>query len=217
MSKINVTIVDDHPMVLTGLETLLKPYKNIKVNALYTRAQELMEGLVSQLPDVLLLDLLLPDRSGKDLVPELLRLYPDLRILILTSIDTPSMVSGMMRKGCKGYLLKGAWPDALVEAIETVSRGEEYIEPALKEQLLQHVTRFKHQQNQDNDLLPELSQREKEILKLIAEENTTKEISEKLFISYRTAESHRYNLIQKLDVKNTAGLVKIAIQMGLVE
>jgi DNA-binding NarL/FixJ family response regulator len=204
MSKINVTIVDDHPMVLTGLETLLKPYKNIKVTALYTRAQELMEGLVSQLPDVLLLDLLLPDRSGKDLVPELLRLYP-------------SMVSGMMRKGCKGYLLKGAWPDALVEAIETVSRGEEYIEPALKEQLLQHVTRFKHQQNQDNDLLPELSQREKEILKLIAEENTTKEISEKLFISYRTAESHRYNLIQKLDVKNTAGLVKIAIQMGLVE
>lgn len=203
-------------MVITGLTTLLKPYKQIKIVSTYTQAADVLKGFKNTLPDVLLLDLILPDKMGKDLVPELLLLYPDLKILILTSIDTPAMVSSMMRKGCRGYLLKDTGPEVLVEAIETVHRNEEYIEPALKEQLLQNVIKYKNQQQQENNILPELSQREKEILKLIAEEYTTKEISEKLFISYRTAENHRYNLLQKLDVKNTAGLVKIAIQLGLI-
>ncbi len=215
MSKINIVVVDDHPMVLTGLTTLLKPYKHIKVTGAYATAAELMAGLEQRLPDVLVLDLVLPDGSGKDLVPEILKSYPGLPVLILTSIDVPAMVSSMMRRGCKGYLLKGAGPEMLVEAIETVYKQEEYIEPELKEQLLQNVIKYKTAKP-DLPLLPELSEREKEILQLIANENTTREISEKLYISYRTAENHRYNLIQKLDVKNTAGLVKIAIQLGLV-
>jgi DNA-binding NarL/FixJ family response regulator len=215
MHKINIILVDDHPMVVAGLITLLKPYRHIKVIATYTQATALLEGLKRQLPDVLLLDLVLPDWQGKELVSEILTMYPKLKILVLTSIDIPAMVSSMMRRGCRGYLMKGAGPAMLAEAIETVNRDEEYIEPALQELLLQNVTRYKTHQ-EGLSILPELSQREKEILKLIAEENTTKEISEKLYISYRTAENHRYNLIQKLDVKNTAGLIKVAIQLGLI-
>src|SRR5690606_38095720 len=209
MEKINIFIADDHPLVAAGLTTLLKPYKQIRVLGSYMNAVRLMEGLRQRLPDVLLLDLMLPDRSGKELVADIREAHPDLRILVLTSLDMPAMISSMMRRGCRGYLLKGAGPEVLLEAIEAVHRGETYIEPALRESLLQNVIQYKSKN--EAIPLPELSEREKEILQLIAQEYTTREISEKLFISYRTAENHRYNLLQKLDVKNTVGLVKAAI------
>lgn len=217
MPPIKIAILDDHQFLITGLVTLLKPYKHIKIASTFTRVEELEKSLSEKLPDVLLLDLLMPEKQGKDLAPELLGRYPALKILVLTSLDNPAIVSTMMRKGCKGYVLKDTEPEALVHAIETVHRGETYIEPAIKEELVQHVTQYKSNLTQKTDHVPELSAREKEILRLIAEEYTTKEIAEKLFISYRTAESHRYNLIQKLEVKNTVGLIKVAIQLGLLD
>lgn len=138
-----------------------------------------------------------------------------MQILILTSLDAPATVNSMMRRGSKGYLLKGAGAATLVEAIETVYRGETYVDPSLKEIFFRNAIKYKETQP-EQPLLPRLSQREKEILRLIANECTTKEIAEALFIGFRTAENHRYNLLQKLDVKNTAGLVKIAMQMGLL-
>lgn len=215
-NKIRIAIADDHPMVISGLISLLSPYKHILITGTYSEGNALMNGLSNSKPDVLLLDILLPGISGKDLVPLISDQFPEIKILVLTSLDAPAMVTSMLRRGCKGYLLKGAGPKMLVEAIETIHNGEEYIDPTLKEQLLQNVIRFKTD-TQHQSVVPELTQREKEIIRLIAKEYTTKEISEQLFISYRTAENHRYNLIQKLDVKNTAGLVKVAIQLGLIE
>lgn len=214
MNTIHIAVADDHELILSGLKTLLKPFPHIQLQDTYTNARQLLEGLSIFQPDVLILDLLLPDQSGKDITPVILKQYPGIKILILTSIDTPAMVTTMLRRGCKGYLLKGSGSDTLVSAIESVHRGEEYIEEGLKEQLVQNIIRYK---NQKQDLvIPELTQREKEVLELIAKEYTTKEIAETLFISYRTAENHRCNLIQKLDVKNTVGLVKVAIQAGLL-
>lgn len=215
MNKINIAIVDDHPMVLVGLLGILKPYKHIKTIATYTNAAELLTGLAGQQPDVLLLDISLPDQSGKDILPQIISAYPNMRVLVLTSLDAPAMVNSMMRKGSKGFLLKGAGATTLVEAIETVYRKEEYLDPALKEVLFKNLSNYKSQQAPSQ--IPKLSPREKEILTLIAREYTAKEIAEELFIGIRTAEKHRYHLIQKLDVKNTAGLVKVAIQMGLIE
>ncbi|KAA5532241.1 response regulator transcription factor [Taibaiella lutea] len=215
-NKIKIAIADDHPMVISGLISLLSPYKHILITGTYSDGNALMNGLSNSNPDVLLLDILLPGVSGKDLVPLIAHQFPDIKILVLTSLDAPAMVTSMLRRGCKGYLLKGAGPKMLVDAIEAIYNGEEYIDPTLKEQLLQNVIKFKTD-TQHQSIIPELTQREKEIIRLIAKEYTTKEISEQLFISYRTAENHRYNLIQKLDVKNTAGLVKVAIQLGLIE
>jgi len=212
--SIHITIVDDHPMLISGLTAILQPYGHIRIMDTFTTAPGLLEGLKQRLPDVLLLDLLLPGYPGKELVPVILEAYPELKILVLTSIDLPAMVHSMMRRGCLGYLLKGARPEMLIDAIESVHKGVKYIDPSLKEQWEQNLTSYQSQA--DPHGLPTLSHREKEVLRLIANEYTTKEIAEQLFISYRTAENHRCNLIQKLDVKNTAGLVRIAIQMGLI-
>lgn len=216
MENIYIAIADDHPMVISGLTALLHPYQHIVVQNAYNTAAQLLEGFQFYQPDVLLLDILLPDRSGKDLVPIIRKDYPQVRILALTSLDAPAMVTSMLRRGCTGYLLKGAGPATLADAIETVYKGESYIESGLKEQLLQNVIGFRQQTNGQAGV-PGLTQREKEVLELIAAEYTTKEIAEKLFISYRTAENHRCSLIQKLDVKNTVGLIKVAIQLGLVK
>ncbi|WP_118972899.1 response regulator [Taibaiella koreensis] len=216
MRIINIAIVDDHPLIISGLVAILRPYNQIVVGGTYTSAAGLLEGLKSTPPDVLLLDILLPDISGKELVPAIRELCPETRILVLTSLDMPSMVSSMLRRGCSGYLLKGAPSHTLIDAIEIVFDGGQYIEPKLKEQLFQNFLKFKeHPKNQM--VIPELTQREKEVLTLIAAEYTTREIASKLFISYYTAENHRNNLIQKLDVKNTAGLIKVAIQIGLIK
>ncbi|WP_118972993.1 response regulator [Taibaiella koreensis] len=215
MDYINISLVDDHPMVISGLTTLLQPFPHIVIHGTYNNAAQLLQGLQYYSPDVLLLDLMLPDQSGKELLPLIRKQYPGMRILVLTSLDTPSMVTNMLRHGCNGYLLKGAGPGTLVEAIETVYKKEEYIDPVLKEQLLQNVLHFKTR-IQGNALSVKLTQREKEVLGMIAEEHTTSEIAEKLFISYHTVESHRNNLMRKLNVKNTVGLLKVAIQLGLI-
>src|SRR5690606_3384462 len=164
MTPIKIAIVDDHQFLITGLVTLLKPYKHIKIAGTFTRVDDLEKSLSEKLPDVLLLDLLMPEKQGKDLAPDLLIRYPDLKILALTSLDSPAMVSTMMRKGCKGYVLKDTEPEALVHAIETVHHGETFIEPAMKEELVQHVTQYKNNLSRKGEPVPELSVREKEIL-----------------------------------------------------
>jgi DNA-binding NarL/FixJ family response regulator len=216
MEPISISILDDHQIVVNGVEAMLKPYEHIRVVSTFLSGAALLQALEQSVPDVLLLDIILPDLSGKELVVQLKAQYPGLKILALTSLDAPAMISSMLRRGCSGYLLKGVCPDTLALAIETVHRGGEFLDPAVKDLMVSKLTKFRDQSAAQNAIVPVLTQREKEILQLIAEEYTTKDISEKLFISYRTAENHRHNLIQKLDVKNTAGLVKMAIQLGLI-
>ncbi len=213
--QIKVVITDDHPLTMSGVEHILQPYPHIVITGQYTSGAALMEGLRLQQPDVLLLDIMLPDQSGKDLAEQISRTYPQIRILALTSLDSPHHVKGMMRRGCLGYLLKNTDQHTLITAIEQVYKGVEYIDPALKDQLLRHM--LKGQKAESPDLVPVLTQREKEVLQMIVEEYTSQEIADKLFLSLRTVEGHRLSLLQKLDAKNTVGLVKIALQMRLVE
>jgi two-component system secretion response regulator SsrB len=193
---------------------MLSTYVQITVTATYLTGKALMEGLKEQQPDVLLLDVMIPDRSGKELAPLITEAYPQVRMIALTSLDSPAVVKSMMQRGCLGYLLKDTDEHTLVTAIEHVYRGLEFIEPSLKEYMIQNMLRYRKTGQQ---VMPELTTREKEVLRLIVAEHTTQEIADKLFISYRTAENHRYSILQKLDVKNTAGLVKLAMQMGLLD
>ncbi len=215
--NINVTLVDDHPMVISGIQNMLQPFEHIHIISTYSNGPDLLEGLKTLQPDVLLLDILMPEMQGSEVAQIVSKTYPAINILAITSLNAPTHIKTMMRSGCKGYLLKNTDQKVLLEALETVYRGEEFIEPVLKEQMLQNMLRYKEQ----TDLfppadLPVLTRREKEILTLIIQEYNNHEIAEKLFISLRTVENHRFNLQQKLDVKNTVGMVKIAIQMGLV-
>ena len=211
---IKTAIIDNHPMTIHGVQTMLAPYPQIQISAAYTSGKALLDGLEQEQPDVLLLDIMLPDTSGKDLAELISVRFPNIRIIALTSLDAPSHVKSMMRRGCSGYLLKDTDAPTLVYAIEEVYRGREYIEPSIKEQILQNVLKLKKPSTGD---LPKLTQREKEILTLIAQEYTSQEIAAKLFISLRTVETHRFSLLQKLDAKNIVALVKIAMQMGLAE
>lgn len=209
---IQVAITDDHPLVLAGLKDMLKSFNDIQITGLYSSGAALLEGLEHEQPDILLLDIQLPDKKGWELAAIISNQYPMVKILAITSFDATGYVKSMMRSGCKGYLLKNTDQQTLVKAIRMVYDGEEYIEPAIKEQMLQNIMHFKKASRNE---LPVLTRREKEILKLIIEEHTSQQIADKLCLSLRTIENHRFNIQQKLQVKNTVGLIKIAIEMGL--
>ncbi|WP_118949881.1 response regulator [Taibaiella helva] len=211
---ITVAITDDHPLAIEGLQNMLLSASSIRVKGTYTSAAALMEGLTQQQPDVLLLDILLPDQKGTELVPIIRRLYPDIKIVALTSLDAPIYVRSMIRQGCKGYVLKNTDKLSLVHAIEQVYNGQEYIEPSLKEQMFYNVL---HQKKHTPGRSPNLTSREKEILQLIVAELTSQQIADKLFLSLRTVETHRFNLHKKLEVSNNVGLAKAALLLGLVE
>lgn len=210
---VKITLTDDHPLATQGIVAMLKKRKDFKIVDIFHNAKDLFEGLSRQQPEILLLDVMLPDRNGRDVAPEVKQLYPGIKIIALTSFDAPTIVSAMMRRGCSGFLLKDTDAATLIEAIDKVAAGVEFIEPKIQRRIMENVMNFKTESTDASP--PMLTQREKEILKLIAAEYTTQEIADELFISFRTVENHRYSLLHKFGVKNSIGLVKIAIQYGL--
>ncbi len=209
---IKVTITDDHPMVIDGLRYIISQRSNIEIIDTFNSGAELLEGLNTRFPDVLLLDIQLSDWNGDELIPVLSERYPGIKILAITSIDTPVRVRELIRKGCLGYLLKNTQARILVEAIETVYSGMPFIETSLKEKLMDDMLGFNNKTSHEPIIL---TRREKEILQMIVDENSSKDIAEKLFISLNTVENHRKHIMEKMDVKNIAGLVKKALMLGI--
>ncbi len=208
---IRIAIIDDHPMVISGLKSLLYYYKNIEIIATYTEGTELLQGLVREQPDVLLLDICMPGKTGNELTRIISQKYPDIRILALTSLDVSYHVKDMLDHGCLGYLLKKTDQQTLIHAIEEVYIGHQYIDDSLKEQMVEVMMNTRKAGG-----IPSLTRREKEILQYVASGLTNADIAKKLFLSLRTVKNHRFNLLQKLDVKNSAELIKIAMEAGLV-
>lgn len=213
MRKIRLAIIDDHAVVLDGLKTMLSAFENLEVVFTTQSAGELLNHFQSDLPDVLLMDIQMPEINGIDLCKQITKQYPSIKLVAFTSFDDSNYVKQIFRSGAKGYLLKNSDKDTIVKAIETVMRDEEYMDETIKKILLQESITGQRRSIFD---VP-LTKREKEILKLIADGLSSQEIADKLFISLRTVETHRLNLNQKLDVKNTAGLVKEAIKRGLID
>ncbi len=213
MEPIRVAITDDHPMMLNGLKNALEAHGRIEVTALYPNGQALLDGLQKNVPDVLLLDVHLPDVPGDELTRIITRKYPSARILILTSHDSIFFIRTLLRSGATGYVLKTSEHTLLLEAIESVYHGLQFLSPEVKDALVKDTLKIRNKVS--NSL--ELTQREKDILQLIAEEYTSHEIADKLFLSHRTVENYRLGLMQKLDAKNMVGMIKKAMQMGLVE
>lgn len=212
-TPIRIAITDDHPLVREGLRTMLSMYPDIYIMGDYGKASHLMEGLRNEQPDILLLDLQLPDTTGEELTPKLRKLYPDMRIIILTGNNSTYSIKLMLNYGVHGYILKNMEQEMLLKAIEKVYYGDIFLSPELQERLLKLTRKMKNAHISIGDLTP----REIEILKLITEEFTTQEIADKLHLSFKTIENYRIILMQKLDAKNVVGMTKKAIYLGIIE
>ncbi len=210
--KIKVSITDDHMIVTNGISMILKDHPLVELCFVAHSGQELLKNMKRQSPDVLLLDIQLPDKQGDELAGIISHDYPDVAIIVLTNMDQTFHVRSMFRNGVKGYLLKSATTRTLIEAIETVMRGKQYIDTALREKMAFELVDVHSARS-----MPTLSKRERQVLEFIADEKTSSEIAQILNLSQSTVENHRVSLFFKFSVKNVAGLVRKAIQLGLIQ
>ena len=213
MKHISLGIIDDHFVVIDGLKSMLEKQEGFHILIASQQHKELEEFLQNSNLDVLLMDIQMPGMNGVDLCRQLLKIKPGLRIIAFSSFDDSAYVKQLFRLGAKGYLLKNSDKETIIQAVHAVMNGENFIDETIKNILLQESITG---QRRSIFEVP-LTKREKEILKMIAEGLSSQEIADKLFLSLRTIDTHRFNINQKLDVKNTAGLVKEAIRRGLIE
>ena len=212
---IHVFIVDDHKMVIDGMKLLLKDEATIKVVGTALNGEEGLVEIPKQPVDVVLLDINMPGMNGIETCKELLKLNPDLKIVAISMHKESSLIKLMLNNGAKGYVLKNAGQDEVIDAIKTVNEGKKYLDDTVNEIVLNSV--LKNGSEKVTSPFPTLSRREKDVLKLILDECTTQEIADKLFISFGTVETHRRNMLIKTGARNTAGLVRTAIEYDLTK
>ncbi|MEJ8842469.1 response regulator transcription factor [Lacibacter sp. H375] len=203
---IKVFIVDDHYMVIEGIRSLLQHEKGLEWMGHAMNAESCIAFLNGRQPDVIFMDINLPDKSGIDLCKEVNEKYPSISIIGLSTYNQQSFITKMIENGASGYVLKNATKEELLFAIQTVVRGRIF---------LSHEAAMITEKKEGDDA-PVLTRREKQILELIADGLTTQEIANKLFISGTTVETHRKNLLLKLEAKNVAAMVKIAAKLNLI-
>ncbi|CAN5459876.1 response regulator transcription factor [soil metagenome] len=217
MDPIKVLIADDHKIIRVGLRGILEREEDIFVCGEAENSEEVMRVLESTTAEVVLMDIDLGETDGITVTKKVKQLYPEVHVLGLTMHEEPNYIIKMLEAGASGYVLKNAGRDELLAAIHTVAKGDSYFSQKVSATLLQAITRQKDNPDQKKQIGPTpLSEREIEVLRLIAQEFSNGEIAEKLFISIRTVDTHRRNLLEKLQMKNTVGLVKYAIEKGII-
>ena len=199
-------ITDDHYMVIEGIRSLLSAEPRIEWMGHAMNAESCLAFLRQQQPDVILMDINLPDQSGIDLCRNVKSTYPFIHVLALSSFNQQSFVEKMLESGASGYVLKNATREELLEAMESVMEGRRFLSPEVSSAI---------EKNGDAGI-PVITRREKEVLVLIADGLTNAEIGEKLFISTTTVDTHRKNLLAKFQAKNTATLIRMAAQFQLI-
>lgn len=212
---IRILIADDHHMFLDGLKSLLKPIQRFSVVGEADNGQEVLNFLEKNEVDVVLLDMNMPIMDGLKTLKIIKEKHTSVKVIMLTMFDTREYIEKLLKAGADGYILKNTGKSELTLGIETVMKGESFFSKEVTERIMEGLQGKKVEHNSNVPI--ELTDREKEVLLLIVKEFTTIEIGEKLFISPNTVETHRKNLISKLNVRNLAGLVKYAIQSGLAD
>ena len=204
---ISVYIVDDHKLVIEGIVSFLQKEKNIKVAGFATTALDCINFFKTRTADVILMDINLPDMNGMDLCKLIKTNYPGIAVIALSTLNQGSYITQIIENGASGYLLKNAGKQELINAIHLVAKGGNYLSHDASQNLKQETQKQKS--------FPRLTKREKEVLALIVAGMTNAQIGQQLFISPDTVDSHRKNLHLKLNVNNTAMLVKFAIENNL--
>lgn len=216
MSKTKIIIADDHTLVREGIIALLSHYDDVVVVGEASDGKEAIEKIEKLKPDIVLMDIAMPGLGGLEATIEIRKRNPDVKILVLTQYDDREYISRFLKAGVSGYLLKKAVGSELISAIRAVSRGELYLYPSIASEVVAGYLN-KGKETLMEDPYERLTDREKEVLKLIAEGYTHKEIADMLNISVKTAIAHQTNISEKLGIHARAGLIKFAIQKGIVK
>ena len=214
MSKIKVLVVDDHAMFREGIRSLLAGYDDIEILGEATDGSEAIEKTCQLAPHVVLMDIGMPVMGGLEATRRIQKEAPDARVLVLTQYQDTEYILSMIKAGAKGYISKTAIASELVSAIRTVHRGESYLYPSAATAL---VEEYLMRAGEEKDEYERLTDREREILQLVAEGRTNREIADKLFISVKTVLRHRTNIMEKLGFHNRTELIKYAMSKGLIE
>ncbi len=214
---IKILIVDDHKMFVQGLESILSKEEDIEIVHRCHEGKDVFNMELLDRIDIILLDINLPDISGIEICRRILKLKDHIKILVLSMHDEESYITEVLKSGALGYVLKNTGRKELVTAIRTVASGRTYFSEDITNTIMNGLLNNNRKAKPQEKQVPKITRREKEVLDLIMEENTNQEIAGKLFISLKTVEAHRSNLLSKLNARNTAGMVKKAIAFDLVK
>lgn len=218
MSDTRILIADDHPIFIDGIVSLINGIDGFNVVSTASNGKEAIDQIEEARPDIILMDINMPEMDGVEATRTIKEKYPDQKVIMLTMYDEIRLIKDVLEIGARGYILKNIGRDELIKALETVTNGQPYLDPAVQEKMIISLSGSEEEEldEPNAELVNSITQREMEILQLIALGLTSGEIAKKLFISKNTVETHRKNLLGKLNVKNTAALLKFAYQNGLV-
>ncbi|MBS1585100.1 MAG: response regulator transcription factor [Bacteroidetes bacterium] len=214
MDKIKIVVADDHHILLDGLRALLQKQKDVEIAGLYDNGLDLYNALNTTRPQVALVDISMPGLGGHELTLKIKETHPSINVIALSMYDDAGHIMDMIEAGVSGYLLKNVNDKELLEAIRTVANGKMYFSSEVSEKITALVVRRQQKQEQPEE--PRLTEREIEILKLVADELSNAQIAERLFISERTVETHRKNMLRKTNNKSIVGLLKYAMEKHLI-
>lgn len=214
MANIKILLADDHKIVRDGIKLMLEPQAGIDVVAEAENGKEVLKKLENQMVDLIVMDINMPEMDGITATRSIKEKYPDLKILALTMSNDDLHIRQMIQAGASGYIMKSAGRNELKEAILTIMDGKHYFSDEATQSIMMDLVKGKGKSSSPDPI--HITDRELEILELIVKEFTNQEIAEKLYISSRTVDAHRRNLLQKTGARNTAGLVKYAFQHNIV-
>jgi DNA-binding NarL/FixJ family response regulator len=211
-----VAVVDDQQLFRKGMVSLIEEYKDFEVVLEAANGKELIDWIRNFKPQVILLDVDMPIMNGIEVTEYLNKHFPDIKIIILTTYDDEDLIFHLAQKGAHGFLLKDSAVESVAEAIQTVMNDQRYFKDKISEKLMDAVVRSNKTFSLSGMQQSALSEREKEIVRLICKEHTTREIAALLNITPKTVEGHRENICQKIQARNVAGIVKYAVKHKLI-
>lgn len=214
MSRLRVMIVEDHALVRAGMRALLEKIDGIDVVSAVGDGWEAVKAVQADAPDLVLMDIAMPELNGLDATSRIVKASPATRVILLSMHANEEYLQQALQSGASGYLLKGAELAELELAIKTVSRGESYLTPAVAKYAIEA---YREKSDGPTGPLAKLSMRQREILQLIAEGHTTKDIAQRLNVSVKTVETHRAHLMERLEIHDVPGLVRFAVRVGLIQ